>query len=64
QEIIYRLKQYSSFKVINGFVKTSARKYLKNGIYKTQGTFYFIWLLYYLGVPQKHLRKLYRKLTR
>ncbi|MEP6926132.1 MAG: TIGR04283 family arsenosugar biosynthesis glycosyltransferase [Ginsengibacter sp.] len=64
QEIIHRLKKFSSFKVINGYVITSARKYLKNGIYKTQGTFFIIWLLYYLGLSQKRLLKIYRKLSR
>ncbi len=63
QEIIHRLKNFSSFKVLDGYVKTSARKYLKNGIYKTQGTFFIIWLLYYLGSPQKKLLKLYRKFS-
>ncbi len=64
QEIIQRLKKNSSFKVLDSYVKTSARKYLSNGIYKTQGTFFIIWLLYYIGVSQKRLLKLYRKLSR
>ncbi len=64
QEIIHRLKKYASFKVINAYIKTSARKYISNGIYKTQGTFFVIWLLYYLGTSQKRLLKLYRKLSR
>jgi rSAM/selenodomain-associated transferase 2 len=64
QEIIHRLKRFSSFKVINSTIVTSARKYLVNGIYKTQVTFYLIWLLYYLGISQKHLLILYRKLSR
>ncbi len=64
QEIIHRLKKNSSFKVIDGYVTTSARKYLANGIYKTQGTFFIIWLLYYFGISQKRLLKLYRRLSR
>ena len=64
QEIIHRLKRFSSFKVINSTIVTSTRKYLVNGIYKTQGTFYLIWLLYYLGISQKNLLILYRKLSR
>ncbi|MEP6584429.1 MAG: TIGR04283 family arsenosugar biosynthesis glycosyltransferase [Ginsengibacter sp.] len=64
QEIIHRLKRISTFKVIDGYVKTSARKYITNGIYKTQGTFFIIWLLYYLGMPQKRLLRLYRKMIR
>lgn len=64
QEIIHRLKKNSSFKVVDSYVKTSARKYFANGIYKTQGTFFIIWLLYYSGVSQKRLLKLYLKLSR
>jgi rSAM/selenodomain-associated transferase 2 len=63
QEIIHRLKKNSSFKVIDDYVTTSARKYLANGIYKTQGTFFMIWLLYYFGISQKRLLKLYRRLS-
>ncbi len=62
QEIIHRLKKLTSFKVLNAYIITSARKYVKNGIYKTQGTFFIIWLLYYLGMPQKRLLQLYKKL--
>ncbi len=64
QEIIHRLKKFSSFKVLKDYVTTSSRKYLANGIYKTQGTFFIIWLLYYLRLPQPRLLKLYRKLSR
>ena len=64
QEIIHRLKKYSSFKVLNTYMTTSSRKYLANGFYKTQGTFFIIWLCYYLGLSQKRLLKLYRKLSR
>lgn len=64
QEIIHRLKKFSRFKVLNAEVTTSSRKYLKNGIYKTQGTFFIIWLFYYLGMPQQRLLNLYRKLSR
>jgi rSAM/selenodomain-associated transferase 2 len=63
QEIIHRLKKISSFKVVKGYVQTSARRYLKRGVYKTQGIFFIIWLLYYLGASQKFLVKLYRKLS-
>ncbi|MEO7120326.1 MAG: TIGR04283 family arsenosugar biosynthesis glycosyltransferase [Ginsengibacter sp.] len=62
QEIIHRLKKLTSFKVLNAYITTSARKYVKNGIYKTQVTFFIIWLLYYLGMAQKRLLQLYKKL--
>jgi rSAM/selenodomain-associated transferase 2 len=62
QEIIHRIKKYGRFKVMNGIVITSARKYLDNGIYRMQANFYRIWLLYYLGFSQKYLLKLHRRL--
>ncbi|MEO8765742.1 MAG: TIGR04283 family arsenosugar biosynthesis glycosyltransferase [Ginsengibacter sp.] len=62
QEIIHRLKKYGKFKVMNGAVTTSARKYLDNGIYRMQAIFFRIWALYYLGYSQDRLLYLYRKL--
>ena len=64
QEIIHRIKKHRGFKVMNGIVTTSARKYLDNGIYRMQAIFYRIWLLYYLGFSQKYLLKLHRRLIR
>ncbi|MEP7081026.1 MAG: TIGR04283 family arsenosugar biosynthesis glycosyltransferase [Ginsengibacter sp.] len=64
QEIIHRIKKYGKFKVMNGAVITSARKYLANGIYRTQGIFFSIWLLYYLGYSQEYLLGLHKKLIR
>ncbi len=64
QEIIGRLKKYGKFKVMNGSVITSARKYLDNGIYRMQGIFFVIWLMYYLGYPQQKLLQLHRRLIR
>ena len=64
QEIIHRIKKHGRFKVMNGIVTTSARKYLDNGIYRMQAIFYGIWLLYYLGFSQKYLLKLHRGLIR
>ena len=60
QEIIHRLKKYGKFKVMNRSVITSARKYLDNGIYRMQGIFYLIWLMYYLGVSQQKLLQVHR----
>ncbi len=64
QEIIGRIKKYGKFKVMNGSVITSARKYLDNGIYRMQGIFFVIWLMYYLGYPQQKLLKLHRRMIR
>ena len=64
QEIIGRIKKYGKFKVINRSVITSARKYLDNGIYRMQGIFFLIWLMYYLGYAQQKLLKLHRRLIK
>lgn len=64
QEIIHRLKKLGKFTVMNAQIVTSARKYLDNGIYRMQGIFFRIWILYYLGYSQERLLKLHRKLIR
>lgn len=64
QEIIHRLKKFGKFKVLNGVIVTSARKYLDNGVYRMQGIFYRIWILYYLGHSQEKLSQLQRKLIK
>jgi len=62
QEIIYRIKKYGRFTVMNAAVTTSARKYRDNGIYRMQAIFYRIWIMYYLGYSQEHLLQLHRRL--
>ncbi len=64
QEIIKRIKKLCRFKVIKKPVITSARKYLENGIYKTQGIFFIIFFLYQLGYSQQALVSTYRRLIR
>jgi rSAM/selenodomain-associated transferase 2 len=62
QEIVYRLCKYSSFKVLKGTVRTSARKYINNGIYRMQGIFFLIYFMYQLGFSQQKLVSTYRRL--
>lgn len=64
QEIIHRLRRHGNFKVMNAAVITSARKYVDNGVYRMQGIFFRIWLMYYLGYSQSDLLQLYKKLIR
>ena len=64
QEIIHRIKRHGKFKVMNDVVITSARKYLDNGVYRMQGIFFRIWLLYYLGYSQERLLQLHKRLIR
>lgn len=64
QEIIRRLKAGGPFRVVPRAVTTSARKYLDNGVYRLQSIFLGITLLYWLGVPQARLVRVYRFLIR
>ncbi len=64
QQFIKRLKKITKFIVIKKPVITSARKYLENGIYKTQGIFFIIYFMYSFGFSQKKLVAPYRKLIR
>ena len=64
QEIIKRIRRTCRFKVIRKPVVTSARKYLENGIYKTQGIFFIIYFMYWLGYSQQALVNTYRRLIR
>ncbi|QNF34115.1 TIGR04283 family arsenosugar biosynthesis glycosyltransferase [Adhaeribacter swui] len=62
QEIIKRLRKNNKFIILKKPVLTSARKYLTNGIYKTQGIFFLIYAMYFLGFSQHQLVSTYRKL--
>lgn len=64
QEIIKRIKKICRFAVIKKPVLTSARKYLENGIYKTQGIFFMIYFMYQLGYSQQRLVTTYRRLIK
>lgn len=60
-EFISRLYLNSKFTVIQKSVTTSARKYLKNGIWKLQFHFLMIHIKYSLGAKQKDLLNYYLK---
>ena len=64
QEIISRIRKYGKFKVMNGYVITSARKYLDNGVYKMQAVFFVIYFMYQLGYSQQKLVATYRNLIK
>lgn len=63
-EIVTRIKKEGPFSIINDEVTTSSRRYLDNGILKLQLVFSLIVVLYNLGVSQKKLTDLYKKLIR
>jgi rSAM/selenodomain-associated transferase 2 len=62
QELIKRLRKHVRFKVIKKPMITSARKYLENGVFKTQGIFFIIYFLYLAGFSQERLVRTYKKL--
>lgn len=64
QEITHRLKRLARLRVLPGPIITSARKYRENGIFRLQATFYLLTGLYYLGVGQPTLLRLYRAIIR
>ena len=63
QEIIKRLRKKGRFVILKKPVLTSARKYLTNGIYKTQGIFFLIYAMYFLGFSQSKMVSTYKKLV-
>jgi len=64
QEIVGRLRARAPFRLLPGVVTTSARKYLVNGVFRLQGIFTLLVVLYRLGVSQRRLVQLYRRLIR
>ncbi|RFP65024.1 glycosyltransferase [Hymenobacter lapidiphilus] len=64
QEIVGRLRQHGPFRVLPGYIVTSARKYRRNGIYRLQAVFALLTGLFWLGVPQARLVQLYQRLVR
>jgi len=62
--MITQLKKRGRFTIVKKRVITSARKYLDNGIYKTQGVFYLMYFLYKLGLSQPRLVATYKRLIK
>jgi rSAM/selenodomain-associated transferase 2 len=62
QQLIKRLKKMARFTIIKRPVLTSARKYLENGIYKTQAVFFIVYGMYRLGYSQQKLVAAYKKM--
>lgn len=63
-EIIKRLSRHGKFAILKKEVVTSARKYVTNGIFKMQGIFYLMYMMYRLGYSQEKMLALFRKLVR
>lgn len=61
-ELVRRLsRRCGEFNVMPAAVVTSARRYRKYGIVFTQAVFSLIFCLYYLGLGQEQLLRIYRK---
>ncbi len=63
-EIIPRIRKLCRFTVIKKPVITSTRKYLENGMYKTQAIYFLIYFMYRLGYSQQKLLSTYRRLVK
>ena len=59
-----RLRTQAPFQLLPRTVTTSARKYLVKGVFRPQVFFTLLVVLYKLGVPQRRLVQLYRRLIR
>lgn len=64
QKMVRNLKKITSFSLLDEAVKTSARKYVKNGVIRLQFIFGLILILYYIGARQDTLVHLYRSLIK
>ena len=64
QEITRRLKRLTRLRVLPGPIITSARKYRENGVFRLQAAFYLLMGLYYVGVAQPILLRVYRAIIR
>ncbi len=64
QEMVRKLKKASSFVLLGQSVKTSARKYEINGVFKLQLIFLVIFGLYYFGARQETLIHIYKSLIK
>lgn len=64
QEITRRLKRLTQLRVLPGPIITSARKYRENGVFRLQAAFYLLMGLYYVGVAQPILLRIYRAIIR
>jgi len=62
QEIIYRIRKFTKFKVMDKTIVTSARKYLDNGIYTMQGIFFIIYFMYKMNYSQQKIVNMYKRL--
>jgi rSAM/selenodomain-associated transferase 2 len=63
-EIIGRITRNARFCVMSGYVTTSARKYLDNGILRLQFVFTCVYFMYHMGFSQATIVRFYQKFVR
>ncbi len=54
-DIIRRIKNICKFKILKNSIVTSARKYVENGVFKTQMVFYKMYIMEQFGASQQKL---------
>jgi len=59
QEIVTRLKRYSSFIRLKETILSSTKKYLVNGIVRTEFSYFVTWIMYGMGYSQERLMSVY-----
>jgi hypothetical protein len=64
QDIVGRLRTRARFRRLPRATTTPARRHLENSSFQLQGIFTLIVVLYKLGVSQRRLVQLYRRLIR
>lgn len=64
QEIIRRIRRQAKFIVLQDAVVSSARKYVINGVLKTQAIYFLIYFMYKAGFSQQKMVSTYRKLIK
>lgn len=63
-EIIGRINRATRFYVMPGYITTSARKYLANGVFRLQLIFTCIYLMYHVGFSQSTIVRFYKNFVR
>jgi glycosyltransferase involved in cell wall biosynthesis len=59
REFISRLKRYSDFIILKDSIVSSTSRYFKRGIFRTEFTYFVVWMMYGLGYSQKRLMSVY-----
>lgn len=64
QEIIGRIRKLCRFKILPHNIITDARKYLDNGVYRTQFIYFVLYAMYKFGYSQQRMVQAYKSLIK